>query len=150
MDLILERLWLMWAVIAMAFIIGEVFTAGFFLMWFGIGAAAAAVMAFLGLGIAWQLGTFAVVSTVLFLSTRRLADRITKEQPPGTGADRLIGKTGMVLEEIDNFKNTGKVRIDKDEWRADSATDDTIPTGERIVVTGVEGVHLIVKVYSKQ
>ncbi|MBN1572661.1 MAG: NfeD family protein [Deltaproteobacteria bacterium] len=150
MDFILDKFWLMWAIIAMAFIIGEVFTAGFFLMWFGIGAAAAAVMAFLGFGIAWQLGTFAAVSIVLFMSTRRLADKITKEQPPGTGADRLIGKTGVVLEEIDNFKNTGKVRIDKDEWRADSATDDNIPTGERIVVTGVEGVHLIVKVHKKQ
>jgi membrane protein implicated in regulation of membrane protease activity len=150
MDFILDKMWLLWAIIAMAFIVGEVFTAGFFLMWFGIGAVAAAIMAFLGLGISWQLGTFAVVSTILFASTRRLADRITKEQPPGTGADRLIGKTGVVLEVIDNFKNTGKVRIDKDEWRADSATDETISVDERIVVTGVEGVHLIVKVYSKQ
>jgi membrane protein implicated in regulation of membrane protease activity len=149
MDFILDKMWLMWAIVAMAFIVGEIFTAGFFLMWFGIGAVAAAIMAFLGLGIPWQLGTFVVVSTVLFASTRRLADKITKEQPPGTGADRLIGKTGVVLEEIDNFKNTGKVRIDKDEWRADSATDETIPADERIVVTGVEGVHLIVKVLEK-
>lgn len=150
MDFVLDKIWLMWAIVAMAFIVGEVFTAGFFLMWFGVGAAAAGIMAFLGLGIAWQLGTFMVVSTVLFASTRRLADRLTKEQPPGTGADRLIGKRGVVLEEIDNFKNTGKVRIDKDEWRADSATDETIPVDERVVVTGVEGVHLIVRFYSKQ
>jgi membrane protein implicated in regulation of membrane protease activity len=149
MDFILDKMWLMWAIVAMAFIVGEIFTAGFFLMWFGIGAVAAAIMAFLGLGIPWQLGTFVVVSTVLFASTRRLADKITKEQPPGTGADRLTGKTGVVLEEIDNFKNTGKVRIDKDEWRADSATDETIPADEKIVVTGVEGVHLIVKVLEK-
>ena len=145
-----DKIWLIWMAIAGAFIIGEIFTAGFFLMWFGIGAAAAGVVALLGLGQAWQWGTFAIVSGVLFVSTRKLADKITKEQPPGIGADRFVGKKGIVLEAIDNVKNTGKVRIGKEEWRADSETENVIPKGKTVEVTGVEGTHVIVKVIEKE
>lgn len=145
-----DKIWLIWMAMAGAFIIGEIFTAGFFLMWFGIGAAAAGVVALLGLGHGWQWGTFAIVSGILFVSTRKLADKMTKEQPPGIGADRFVGKTGVVLEAINNVKNTGKIRIGKEEWRADSKTEKVIPKGKTVEVTGIEGTHVIVKVIEKE
>jgi membrane protein implicated in regulation of membrane protease activity len=86
-----------------------------------------------------------VVSGVLFAATRRLAEKFTKKQPPGVGADRFVGKVGVVLEEVNNMKNTGRVRIDKDEWRADSANDEIIPLDARIRVIGLDGTHLVVK-----
>jgi len=51
----------------------------------------------------------------------------------------------VVLEEIDNIKNTGRVRIDKEEWRADSDTGEVIPVGKRVEVTRLDGTHLVVK-----
>ena len=54
--------------IAALFIIGEIFTQGFFLLWFGIGAAVAGICAILGLGVGWQLGSFVVVSGLLFVA----------------------------------------------------------------------------------
>lgn len=131
--------------LAALFIIAEIFTMGFFILWFGIGAAVAGVLAILGLNAGWQWGSFVVVSGVLFAATRRLAERLTKKQPPGVGADRFIGKMGVVLESVDNIKNTGRVRIDKDRWRADSDSDEVIPVGKRVKVVGLDGTHLVVQ-----
>ncbi|MHB9025852.1 MAG: NfeD family protein [Armatimonadota bacterium] len=133
-----------WMIIAALFIIAEIFTAGFFLFWFGIGAAVAGVLALLGLGAGWQWGAFAVVSAVLFLLSRRFADRISRQQPPGIGADRYIGQTGLVLETVDRLRNTGRVRLGRDEWHAESATGEPIPAGVAVTVNRVNGTYLVV------
>jgi len=144
------EIWWIWMAMAALFIVGEIFTQGFFLFWFGIGAAVAGVLAILGLGVGWQLGAFVVVSGLLFAVSRRFAEKISKKQPPGIGADRFIGLDGIVLEEIDNVKNTGQVRVQKDEWRADSETDEIIPEGVRIVVTRLDGTHMVVKIKKEE
>jgi membrane protein implicated in regulation of membrane protease activity len=139
------KIWWIWTAIAAFFIIAEIFTMGFALLWFGVGAAVAGILALLGLGVGWQLASFIVVSGVLFAVSRSFAERFTKKQPPGVGADRFIHKNGVVTEEIDNLKNTGRVRIGKDEWRADSETDEIIPEGKSVEVTSVDGTHLVVR-----
>ena len=137
--------WLIWLILAAVFAVGEMFTEGFFLIWFAVGAAAASVAALLEVSTPYQWVLFLVVSGVLVLFTRRFADRFTKKQPPGIGADRYVGQTGVILEEVDNLKNTGQVRIGKEEWRADSGTDEVIPVGKRVKVTGLDGTHLVVE-----
>jgi membrane protein implicated in regulation of membrane protease activity len=140
------QMWWLWMVLAAILVVGEIFTAGFFLLWFGIGAAVAGILALIGLGPAWQWGSFVVVSGVLFGVSRRFAERFSAKQPPGIGADRLIGKTGVVLEDIDNTSNTGRVRLDKEEWRAESATGENIATGSRVEVVRLDGTHVVVTV----
>lgn len=145
-----NKIWLIWMIIAALFVVGEIFTAGFFLLWFGIGAAVAGVMAIFGVGFGWQLAAFVIVCSVLFVASRGLAEKFSKKQPPGIGANRLIGKMGVVLEEIDNFKNTGQVRINKDKWRADSETNEAIPEGKRVEVIRLDGTHLVVKTIKEE
>jgi len=140
------KFWWIWIAIAAVFAVGEIFTAGFFLLWFGIGAAVAGILALLGLGIGWQWAAFVIVSGVLFAVSRRFAERFTKKQPPGIGADRFIGKKGIVLEDINNIENKGRVRIDKEEWRADSDSGDIITAGTKVIVTKLDGTHIVVKV----
>jgi len=140
------NVWWIWMAIAAIFVIGEIFTVGFFLLWFGIGAVAAGILALFGFGASWQWGIFMVVSGVLFALSRRFAERFTKKQPPGIGADRVIGKKGVVLEEIDNIRSTGRVRLGKEEWRADSDTGEVIPVGKRVKVTRLVGTHVVVKI----
>ena len=137
--------WLIWMAVAAVFIIGEIFTLGFFLLWFGIGAAVAGILAIFGLGGSWQWGAFAVVSGVLFVLSRRFAERFSKKQPPGIGADRFIDKKGVVLEEVDNIKNTGRIRMGKEEWRAESDTGEVILVGKMVEVTRLVGTHVVVK-----
>jgi membrane protein implicated in regulation of membrane protease activity len=142
--------WIIWFILAGILIIAEIFTAGFFLFWFGVGAAVAGLLALFNVGLGWQWGSFVIVSGVLFAISRKFAERVTKKQPPGIGADRFIGKKGVVLEEIDNLKNSGRVRIDKDEWRADSIEDNIIiPEGKRVEVMRLDGTHLVVKEFKE-
>jgi len=138
------NIWWIWMILAAVFIVGEIFTAAFFLLWFGVGAAVAGVLALLGVGFGWQLGVFIVVSLVLFAASRKLAERVTKKQPPGIGADRFIGEPCIVLEKIDNDKNSGRVRMGREEWRAESDTDEVLPEGTKVVVTRISGTHLVV------
>jgi membrane protein implicated in regulation of membrane protease activity len=136
--------WWIWMILAALFVVGEIFTAAFFLLWFGVGAAAAGVLALMGVGPGWQLGVFVVVSFVLFAVSRRFAERVTKKQPPGIGADRVLGEQCIVLEEIDNANNVGRVRMDREEWRAESGTGEVIPVQTRVRVVRISGTHLVV------
>ena len=133
-----------WFILAAIFVVGEIFSAAFFLLWFGIGAAAAGVLALLGVGFGIQLIVFIALSLVLFLVSRRFADRVTKAQPPGIGADRFTGQKCVVIVEVDNAKNEGRVRMDQEEWRAESATGEVLSPGTRAVVTGTSGTRLVV------
>lgn len=136
--------WWLWMALAAVFIIGEIFTGGFFIFWFGIGALLAGVAAILGLGAPWQWGIFVVVSGVLVVVSRRFAQAVTEEQPSGVGADRTIGKQGVVLVEIDNIKDSGRVRIGKEEWRARSETGENLAENEKVEVVGIVGTHVVV------
>lgn len=137
--------WWVWAIIAAIFIVGEILTFGFFLLWFGVGALVAGVAALLGAGLAWQLAIFIVVSFVLFVISRKFAEKFSKAQPPGIGADRFIGQPCVVLEEIDNDANRGRVRLVREEWRAESDTGEIIPEGTKVIVVRINGTQLVVE-----
>lgn len=134
-----------WVGMALFFLLAEVFTAGFVLACFGIGALAAAIPAFLGLGLLWQLLVFIIVSTVAVLLSRRFADRITGKQPQGVGVDRVLGKKAIVIEAIDPLSPAGRVRVDVEEWRADSADGSPIAEGAVVEVLGIDGTRLKVR-----
>lgn len=142
----ISNLWWLWMIMAAIFIIGEIFSAGFFLLWFGIGAVVAGILSSLGFGADWQWIAFISISGGLFVISRRFAERFTKKQPPGVGADRFIGEKGIVLEEIDNIRHTGLVKVSNEVWMADSDTGEIIAVGEKIVVVKVIGTHLVVRV----
>jgi membrane protein implicated in regulation of membrane protease activity len=141
--------WWIWMILAVILVICEIFTVGFFLLWFGIGAFIAGILALIGLGPAWQWGAFVVVSGILFSVTRRFAELFTKAQPPNVGADRIIGREGFVIEKIDCMKNTGLVRLGTEEWKARSADESVIFAGKKVKVVGQEGTHIIVETIKK-
>lgn len=143
----MNYIWIAWLVLAAVFIIGEMFTAGFVMFWFGIGAGVAALLALVfPTYVAVQISAFVVVSLILFAISRKFANRITVKPQPGIGANRAVGRRGVVIETIDPVKATGQVRIDRDEWRADSENDQVIEAGQNVIVVNVEGSHVVVKV----
>lgn len=144
------EIWWIWMGLAAIFLIGEIFTAGFFLIFLSVGSAAAGILALLDVSRVGQFIVFIVVSGILFVFGRRFADRVTEKQPPGVGADRFIDKEGIVLETIDNSNNTGSIRIGTDEWRAISETDDILPQGTPIRVTQIDGTRAVVKTIAKE
>ena len=134
-----------WVAIAAVFTVAEIFTAGFFLFPFAVGAGAAALINFLGLPSWLQWICFLGLSGVLVLASRRLADRFSHEPPEKVGVDRLIGQTGLVIETLDPITDSGRVRIKKDEWRATTADESKVEVNEKIRVVRVEGAHLVVE-----
>jgi len=134
-----------WVILSAFLIVGEIFTAGFFILPFGIGAAVAAALAFLGLGLVWQWAAFLVVSVALLLPLKRFADHITPDAGVGIAADRVIGRVGMVLEAVQPHGVTGRVRIGSEEWRAASDGETTIPEGTSVEILRIDGTHVVVK-----
>lgn len=140
-----ETLFYVWAALAVILFIAEMFTAGFFMLPFALGATTAAVLELTGFDVIWQLLAFIVVSVVAFLLLRRFADRITHDSPVRMGADRLIGQRGIVIEELIPNHPAGQVRIQREEWRADAPGFANVPVGTHVTVEAIEGTHLIVR-----
>lgn len=135
----------MWTIFAIVMGIGEIFTAGFFLLPFAIGGAAAAILAWVGVNVLAQWLVFFGVSIVALAYLRRYIDRQDEEVRPRVGANRWVGSEGIVLEEIDPDTARGMVRVDNEEWRATSASGAIIPPGSRIRVEDVSGARLVVE-----
>ena len=136
-------LWL-WIILAGLFLGGEIFTAAFFLFWFGVAAGVTAVVSLFGVPPTWQLATFGAVSLALLMVSRPFAEKVSGEQPPGIGANRLVGEPCLVLEDIDSDKNTGRVRLGQEEWRAESRSGEPIAAGRKAKVVAVNGTRLVV------
>ncbi len=134
-----------WIVVAVFFFLTEVFTAGIVLMCFGVGALAAALTAFLGAGLAWQIVVFIVVSAVAVLLSRPIAARISRPGVQQIAGDRVIGKWAVVLQTVDPLTNTGMVRVESERWRAESMEGEQLEAGEVVEIVGVEGVRLLVR-----
>jgi membrane protein implicated in regulation of membrane protease activity len=134
-------------VAAVAFTVGEIAVAGtFFLLPFGVGALAAALAAFAGLSVALEWLIFVVVaagaSAVLWPLGRRL-DRNTPHQ--AIGATRWVGRQALVTRDIPGLPGaTGMVRLDREEWRAESMMGIPIRTGSTVLVSRVDGTRLVV------
>lgn len=130
-----------WTITAFVFAVGEIFTAGFFLLPFAVGAAASAVLAWIGAGAVWQWSAFLVVSLVTLLWMRRFSP----EHMPGPdiGANRYRNKLGFVTEAIDPHSGEGRVRVDNEEWRATASN--PIEEGARVRIAQVSGTRFVVE-----
>ena len=140
-----------WLVIAGVLIAGEMFVAGsFILIPFGISAAVAMVMAFLGapLILDWMVfvGLGAALFSVFWKKSRK--SMAAMESPPGAGHDRLIGALGQALEDIpDGPSSSGLIKTGGEEWRAISDSG-PILSGSVIEIIEVRGTRVVVQMAS--
>ncbi|MBO8155564.1 MAG: NfeD family protein [Bacillaceae bacterium] len=133
-----------WILIAIAFVILEIFTLSFYLLWFGIGAFVSGIVAFF-----WQspvdlILIFSAVSIILLIFTRPLAKKwfFKEDASLKNGADALIGRSGVVTKAIEP-PHKGEIKIDGNHWSA--LADSTIAEGETVEITKVEGVTAYVR-----
>jgi membrane protein implicated in regulation of membrane protease activity len=132
-----------WTVLALVMSIAEIFTAGFFLLPFGIGAGLAAAAAWFGFNGAIQWVLFFGGSAASFVFLRRFMR--LQDDDPGlkVGPHRYVGMQATVIEVIDMAANTGRVRVEADEWRAISESE-TIAAGAIVEVVELRGTRLVV------
>lgn len=147
----MQEIWaILWTVFAVVLILAEVFTAGFVLLWFGVGALAAALVAYLGFGAVWQFLAFAVVSSVLTALSRTIFLEYFSKHKTGTelksGVDALPGQIGTVTTESRGALRAGEVKVFGSTWTAfPEAGEDALQAGERVEVVRVEGASIFVR-----
>lgn len=135
-----------WLGAAVLFAVGEMVNPGsFFLAPFAIGAAVAAVLAVFDAPLAATWIAFIAVSVGSALALRPLARRLDQDEPvEGIGARRLIGEQGRVIEAIPGDGDLGLVRINREEWRAETVEKSGLEAGTPVRVVEVRGTRVIV------
>jgi membrane protein implicated in regulation of membrane protease activity len=64
----------------------------------------------------------------------------------GVGSRRLVGTRATVLKAIPGADELGLVRLDREEWRAQSTDGSPIPVGATVRVADVQGTRVLVAV----
>ncbi len=136
-----------WLIAAIILVIVEILTAGFGSLCFAFGALGSALTGYLGGGLTWQLTVFAVVSLLAFIFVRPFVLKFIqkKDKDVKTNADALIGKKAMVTETIDAMRQEGRVKVDGDEWKAESEDGCIIEAGTQVEIIGRESIIVTVR-----
>lgn len=147
----MSDIWYIWLILGVLFIVAEMFTSGFVLLWFGVGALVAALLAVTGLvGLPLQILTFLVVSIVLTVASRTIFERFLMRGSPGrelkTGMEALPGRIGVVVEPSKGAMQEGAVRVFASTWRAFPVEGEgPLREGEQVEIERVEGASVYVR-----
>lgn len=134
-----------WIVLLVVLVIVEAATAQLVTIWFAAGAAAALIAERCHAPEWLQWIIFIAVSVIALIATRPLVRKVTKNKRQPTNADRCIGQTAVVLEEINNIEGKGQVQVNGIPWTARSLDGTIFKKDELVTVERIDGVKLIVK-----
>jgi membrane protein implicated in regulation of membrane protease activity len=142
--------WILWTVLGVILIIAEVFTPGFVLLWFGVGALIAALASFLGASFPAQFVIFIALSSALTALSRTIfAEYFSRhDEPDGlkVGASALPGKVGTVVTSSRGALNEGAVKVFGSVWTAYPAEGEPpLEAGDRVVVERLQGASIYVR-----
>lgn len=146
--------WIFWILLGVGLIVAEVFTLGFVLFWFGLGAIAAAIVGMFGFGLAWQFAAFVIVSGGLTVMSRTiLANYIWGKEGSDVkmGMDSLPGQIGTVISPSQGALNAAAVKVYGSEWTAYPEDGETqFADGEKVEVVSVKGSSIYVRPITKE
>lgn len=149
--------WIVWLIIAAIFIGAEVLTPGFFLLWFGVGALVAMLLALLGFtSVAAQVIAFLLVSIALLIASRTIFERflsLSSSSSPAlkTGVEKMIGQVGMVVEPSRGALNEAAVKVYGSVWTAFPIEGETpLTEGETVAIERLEGNSIYVRRASRR
>ena len=135
---------LAWIAVIIIAIALEAATAQLVSIWFAGGGLAGLIAHFLHAPFWLQVIAAAVATLILLLATRPLVRRFLRGEETRTNADRVVGRTAVVTEPIDNVLAKGRVSVLGSDWTARSLDGGAIPAGAQVRVERIEGVKLIV------
>lgn len=133
-----------WIAVMIAAIAVEAATAQLVSIWFAGGGLVGLIAHFLHAPFWVQVIAAAVATLILLLATRPLVRRFLRGKETHTNADRVVGRTAVVTEPIDNVLAKGRVSVLGNDWTARSLDGGTIPAGTQVRVERIEGVKLLV------
>ena len=140
---------ILWIVLGVVLIIAEIFTFGFVLFWFGVGALAAALASFLGVSsFGWQFLIFATISIVCTVMSRMIfakSFRHDEENSVKTGADSMPGQIGTVTIASKGALHEGAVKVFGSTWTAFPEEGEMpLLEGEKVKVVRIKGSSIYV------
>ena len=141
--------WIIWLVLGVALIVTEVFTLGFVLLWFGIGAIAAALAGMVGAPFFLQFAVFAAISIALTVMSRTIFSQYLSHSDENTlkmGVDSLPGQIGSVTTASKGALNEGAVKVFGSTWTAFPIDGESILVeGEKVEVVSIKGSSIYVR-----
>lgn len=135
-------MYLTWLILIIVLTIIEISTTSLVSIWFVISAILALITSFFTDSILIQFAIFVIGGIILLILTRNFVKKITKKDDVKTNADRLIGMTAVVTEEIKK-NEPGEVKVDGKRWTA--VSNKKIKVGEEVKILEIEGVKLKVE-----
>jgi membrane protein implicated in regulation of membrane protease activity len=136
---------LAWILAAVLLAIAELLTGTLFLLAVAAGCLVAAICA-LAFPVTGQIVGLSVGTGLAFVLARPLLTRFgyLTDRTIRTNVEALTGQTGNVVQEIGIGRSYGRVLVGGDDWRARNDSEETIESGARVIVVGVEGATLLV------
>ena len=135
-----------WLGVTVTAIVIEASTFALVAVWFIPSALISLLLSIFKLPLWLQASVFLASSVLLMIFLKPFVKKVLKVNYSPTNADTVIGKTGTVIEKIDNVAATGAVKIDGKVWTARSERDNiTIDEGTLVKAMAIEGVKLICK-----
>ena len=132
-------MWLLWLIFAGLFFVIEIYTVGFFVFWFGVGALLALIVSLFTTNLFIQASVFIISSVLLLILSKPIVKKFIKDPDlKPTNVYSIIGKEGIVLEDIDTINSTGKVKVKGELWSA--TADENIEKDSKIKVVSINGV----------
>jgi membrane protein implicated in regulation of membrane protease activity len=141
-----------WIIFGIILMIAEIFTPGFLLASFGIGAFGGSLFAYWDYEFKVQLFVFSAVTMGVFFGIRPLYNKYFHklDDQRKTGVNAFLGNNYKVTENINNSENSGRVQVGSESWRARSENNELFETGDLIKVNKVEGSTLFVSSTGKK
>jgi membrane protein implicated in regulation of membrane protease activity len=137
----------LWIVVAIVFAVAEMLTVAFFAVFVTAAALAAAVAAALGADLLAQgIVFFAVAVGGILLARPPLMRYLRRRQEPAqlSGAQEMIGRTGLVTDPIRDGQRPGHVDIMGERWPAVSADGEPLKAGLEVRVVEIRRATLVV------
>lgn len=136
---------ILWIILAVIFSVIEIFTFNMVTIWFVAGSVFALFASLAGSSTLVQVWVFAISTLLCLIFTKPFISKKLSFKKTSTNADRIIGMTGIVTEDIKSNKFSGKVKVNGQEWSAVCIDNGEKNKGDVVTVKDIQGVRLIVE-----
>lgn len=142
---IITHLFHFWLAMTLLFLVMELFSGGF-IVCFSLGALVSMIAVLFGISFYGQLAIFAVFSVLSLLVIRPVAVKYfyRKSEQKVSNADAIIGRVGEVSETIE-LNGFGRVKLDGDDWKAQSQDAMRIEKGTRVRILSRDSIIVTVE-----
>ncbi len=137
--------YVLWIIFLVAMLIVEASTTNLVSIWFAAGALGAIVAKACGAQAVWQIAVMVAVSAIAIIIASPYIKKHHSAGIVATNADRIVGETGIVTDDINAEKFAGQVNVAGRQWSAVSADRSEIASGSKVKVKAISGVKLVVE-----